>query len=133
MSFFHRLAPTRRTTSNRREDPTLTLHVPAYGALYLTRQIRPFGVQEDEGYHSEPYSLRGWVQVKVPADHGRCRCKSIKVAFKTICRLAMGPNRGWEEDVIFEREELLEDENGIWFEEGSTRWVLTWTQRMGAC
>jgi hypothetical protein len=47
------------------------------------------------------------------------------VAFKTICRLAMGPNRGWEEDIIFEREELLEDENGIWFEEGSTRWVLT--------
>lgn len=120
MSFLRALAPARRTTSYKREEPTLTLHVPAYGALYLTRSVQPFG-QQDPGYVSEPYSLKGWVQVKVPASHGRCRCKKITVGFRTVCRLAMGPNRGWEEDVIFEREEILVEENGIWFEEGSTR------------
>jgi hypothetical protein len=120
MSFLRILAPARRTTSYKREDPTLTLHVPAYDCLYLTRSVQPFG-QQDPGYVSEPYSLKGWVQVKVPASHGRCRCKSVKVGFRTVCRVAMGPSRGWEEDVIFEREENLVDENGIWFEEGSTR------------
>jgi hypothetical protein len=120
MSFFRALAPTLLTTPQKREEPTLTLHVPAYGALYLTRSTQPFG-QQDPGYVSEPYSLKGWVQVKVPSD--RCRCKSIKVGFRTVCRLAMGEARGWEEDVIFEREENLVDENGIWFEQGITRYV----------
>lgn len=119
MSFLRILQPS-RSHSYKREDPTLTLHVPAYGVLYLTRSIQPFG-QQDAGYHNEPFSLRGWVQVKIPASHGRCRCKSVKVGLRTVCRLAMGPNRGWEEDTIFEREESMVDENGIWFEEGSTK------------
>jgi hypothetical protein len=33
----------------------------------------------------------------------------------------MGPERGWERDVLFEKEEHLEDEQGIYLEEGSTR------------
>lgn len=123
MSFLRALAPAKRSTSYKREEPTLTLHVPAYGRLYLTRSPEPFGPQ-DAGYHDEPHSLKGWVQIKVPAEYGRCRCKSMKVGIRTICRLAMGPSRGWESDVIFEREENLEDENGIWFEEGSTRYVI---------
>jgi hypothetical protein len=33
----------------------------------------------------------------------------------------MGPERGWEEDVIFSREEVLADEAGVWIEEGATK------------
>ncbi|KAI9632648.1 uncharacterized protein MKK02DRAFT_40954 [Dioszegia hungarica] len=34
----------------------------------------------------------------------------------------MGPERGWEEDVIFPREEVLADEAGVWIEEGATEY-----------
>jgi hypothetical protein len=45
------------------------------------------------------------------------------VGLKTIARLAMGPERGWEEDVLFERESMHRsgNEEGIWLEEGITK------------
>lgn len=120
MSFLRMLSPSRHTNSTRREDPTVTLHLPAYGVLYLSRAAQPFG-QQDEGYGSEPFTLKGWVQVNIPTGSGKRKCRAITVGYRTVCRLAMGPERGWERDVIFEKEEHLEDEQGIILEEGSTR------------
>lgn len=120
MSFL-RLLPTLRSNSYRREDPTLSLHVDSYGALYLTRNVAPFGPHDLEaGYVNAPFSLKGQLRIKVPDGYGRCRCLSIKVGLRTVCRLDMGPERGWEEDVIFPREEVLADEAGVWIEEGAT-------------
>lgn len=51
----------------------------------------------------------------------RRRAHSISIGVQSVCRLHMGPQRGWEEDGIFERGvEILEgDEEGIWLEKGS--------------
>lgn len=42
------------------------------------------------------------IRVPAPASGARMRCRSIRVGMRTICRLDMGPVRGWEEDTIFE-------------------------------
>lgn len=120
MSFFRLFAPRQRAPGPTREDPTLSLNAEAFGCLFLTKINQPFGPQ-DPGYVTEPYTLQGWLQVSTPPGRGRCRCKSIKVGVRAVCRLAMGPWRGWEEDIVLNKEEKLEEVDGIWFEEGSTR------------
>jgi len=107
-------------------SPTLTLHVPAYGVLYLTRpppdSSSTYDPEAESDRPSTSNTLRGELEINVPRN-GRRRCKSIKVGIQTICRLAMGPERGWEEDVIFERESSHRsgNEEGIWLEEGVTK------------
>ena len=120
MSFFRLLAPRQHAPAAPQEKPTLSLNAEAFGCLFLTKINHPFGPQ-DPGYVTEPYNLQGWLQVSIPPGRGRCRCKSIKVGVRAVCRLAMGPWRGWEEDIVLNKEEMLEEVDGIWFEEGSTR------------
>lgn len=45
------------------------------------------------------------------------------MGYKTVSRLAMGVERGWEEDCIFERdsEHRGGSSEGIWLEEGITK------------
>lgn len=126
MSVLRLLTPSFGSTSH--HAPTLTLHVPAYGVMYLQRPRTELEALDnlpgvsDSGISN---TLRGELEVNVPRE-GRRRCKSIKVGIKTVVRLAMGPSRGWEEDVIFERESEHRASNseGIWLEEGVTKWVL---------
>lgn len=105
--------------------PTLTLHVPAYGVLYLQRpktELEALDNIAGDGDTRASNTLRGELEINVPRE-GRRRCKSIKVGIKTIVRLAMGPARGWEEDVIFERdsEHRAANSEGLWLEEGVTK------------
>jgi hypothetical protein len=107
MSVLRLLTPSFITTS---PTPTLTLHVPAYGVLYLTRFAPEWSSN----------TLRGELEINVPAG-ARRRCRSIKVGLKTCCRLLVGEK--WEEDVIFERdsEHRAGNGEGIWLEEGVTK------------
>lgn len=149
-------------------EPTLTLHVPAYGVLYLPRPslnternndlADPEATSEagpsqsdgvDSTYLSHPNELRGELEINIPplqpqsrrgsgsvvthpqhqgqgqgqSRRGGKRCKAIRVGWRTVVRLAMGPERGWEEDVIFERDlgNVAGSSEGIWLEEGITR------------
>jgi hypothetical protein len=98
--------------------PTLTLHVPAYGVLYLTRPSQSTSTSWAESSTSN--TLRGELEINVPSGN-RKRCRSIKVGLKTVCRLLIGER--WEEDVIFERDSVHQAGNGegIWLEEGVTK------------
>ena len=108
--------------------PTLTLHVPAYGVLYLQKPRTELESLDNDPSNDPRTSntLRGELEINVPKE-GRRRCKSIKVGIKTVVRLAMGPARGWEEDVYFERdsEHRAATSEGIWLEEGVTKYVHT--------
>lgn len=123
MSVLRLLTPSFGNSSH--HAPTLTLHVPAYGVMYLQRPRTELDALDGPGDGSQMMSntLRGELEINVPRGEGRRRCKSIKVGIKTIVRLAMGPARGWEEDVIFERESEHRAANaeGIWLEEGITK------------
>jgi hypothetical protein len=108
--------------------PTLTLHVPAYGVLYLQKPRTELEALDNDPAADDAHvsnTLRGELEINVPKE-GRKRCRSIKVGIQTVVRLAMGPTRGWEEDVIFERESehRAATSEGIWLEEGVTKYVL---------
>jgi hypothetical protein len=77
---------------------------------------------EEERDTRSSNTLRGELEINVPPG-ARRRCRSIKVGYKTVARLAMGVERGWEEDCIFERnsEHRSANSEGIWLEEGVTK------------
>jgi hypothetical protein len=54
----------------------------------------------------DDHLFRGALELIVPPGKGM-RCKAIRTVFRTTTRLFMGPGRGWEEDVIFERKTEL--------------------------
>lgn len=53
----------------------------------------------------------------------RRRVQAISVGIQSVAKLNMGPNRGWEDDGIFERGvEVVGgglDGEGLWLEKGS--------------
>jgi hypothetical protein len=100
--------------------PTLTLHVPAYGVLYLTRPPPASSNSNSWTETSTSNTLRGELEINVPSGSRR-RCRSIKVGLKTVSRLLIGDR--WEEDIIFERDSAHQAGNGegIWLEEGVTK------------
>lgn len=114
MSVLRLLTPSFIATS---PTPTLTLHVPAYGVLYLNR---PSQSTSSWAESSTSNTLRGELEINVPSGN-RKRCRSIKVGLKTVCRLLIGDK--WEEDIIFERDSVHQagSGEGIWLEEGVTK------------
>jgi hypothetical protein len=65
--------------------------------------------------------LSGDIEIDVPEGSGRLRCNAITVALKSVSRLNLGPMRGWEDDVLFERK--VEIRGRIVLEEGKQRCV----------
>jgi hypothetical protein len=126
MSFLRLLSPrpTESSSSRTAASPiTLALHVPSYGAIYLSSNPDPLHERSAPGDASAPADdvpLRGELEVVVPDKLGRRRCKAITVGMKTVSRLDLGPGRMGEEDTIFERkvEIIAGDADGIWLEPG---------------
>ncbi|TXT16037.1 hypothetical protein VHUM_00540 [Vanrija humicola] len=54
---------------------------------------------------------------------GPRRCRAIRVTLKSVCKLNMGPDRGWEEDVLFERQ--VEVKGAIILHEGVQRFKFS--------
>lgn len=77
--------------------PALEIHVPSYGILYLS--LVPESSELDNNLRPTR-ELRGEVEIRLPPHLGARRCKRLRVGFRSVCRLAMGERRGWEEDVI---------------------------------
>ncbi|ORY26977.1 hypothetical protein BCR39DRAFT_539659 [Naematelia encephala] len=120
MSVFRFLSPTRSvgsgssSPSRRRDEIRVRLHVPSYGTVFMPYPaISPGEPRTD-------HEFRGDLEVEVPRGWGRVKCRAIRVGLKTISILDMGPNRGIEEDTIFERKAEIRGGtvDGIMLEEG---------------
>ncbi|EIW67274.1 hypothetical protein TREMEDRAFT_69764 [Tremella mesenterica DSM 1558] len=100
---------------------SLRIHVPAWGVVFV-RPPRQLELHPSETNVREPPTedtvLTGTLEVIMKE---RRRCQTISVGVQSVCRLHMGPKRGWEEDGIFERgvEVLGGNSEGIWLEKGS--------------
>jgi hypothetical protein len=95
-------SPSRRT---KEDDIRLTLRVEGmepYGTVFMPPPDDPLWSVAISDRPRDDHLLRGGLDVYIPPG-GRRRCKSIRVGLRTTARLNMGPSRGWEEDVIFER------------------------------
>jgi hypothetical protein len=121
MSFLRVLSPRPAKVSSRSSPITLALHVPSYGAIRLNGNSDPFSELDPNDPHApRDVPLTGELEVNVPEDLGRQRCKAIRVGVRTVVRLDMGPRRKGEEDTIFERkvEIIAGNAEGIWLESG---------------
>lgn len=63
--------------------------------------------------------LSGEIEIAIRRGNGPVRCKAIRATVRSLCRLYMGEQRGWEEDVLFERS--VEMTGAIILEEGLQR------------
>lgn len=110
-----------RTASPSRRGPRIYINVPSYGGVFMTRVA-----QDSEGSDATQRDvdhagreLSGEIEIDLPRGTGRRRCRAVRVRLRNVSRLYMGPERGWEEDVLFER--TLEVKGAIILEEGVSR------------
>jgi hypothetical protein len=113
-------SPTRRA---KEDDVRLALRVEGYGTVFIPPPDDPLWPAAISDRPRDDHLLRGELDAYIPPG-GRRRCKAIRVGVQTLARLNMGPTRGWEEDVIFERkcEMLSGTSEGLWLEEGIQRY-----------
>jgi hypothetical protein len=107
----------------------IQINVPSYGGVFMTKRrvdadveaanIDDTGVDPDGPVMYIERELRGELEIDVPKGMGQKRCRAIRLTLRNICRLNMGPVRGWEEDVLFER--TIEVKGAIILEEGVQR------------
>lgn len=115
-----------RTSSPSRSSKRvrIQINVPSYGGVFMTC-YHPDVPAALGGSTEIPDNLerdlRGELEIDVPKGMGRKRCRAIRLTLRNICRLNMGPGRGWEEDVLFQR--TIEVKGAIILEEGVQRWV----------
>lgn len=100
----------------------IQLNVPNYGGVFMTRQRHD--VQDGPNGELNPpdfmeQELSGELEIEVPKGMGRKRCRAIRLTLRNVCRLNMGPIRGWEEDDLFQR--TIEVKGAIILEEGVQR------------
>jgi hypothetical protein len=143
MSVLRFLSPARRSASpspssssspTQSQTPTLAIHVPSYGSIFMD----PMSSHDtDISTASTPSrsrrmdnEARGEIEITLPRGYGRKRVKGVRVWWKTVVDLYMGEERGWEDDVLFEREVVLGGEGGIVLEEGVQRYVWVTTLNM---
>jgi hypothetical protein len=104
------------------DDVRLSLRVEGYGSVFMTPPDDPLWPAAVSDRPRDDHLLHGELDVHIPAG-GKRRCKAIRVGLRTKARLNMGPTRGWEEDVIFERkcEVFGGNSDGLWLDEGLQR------------
>jgi hypothetical protein len=113
-------SPTRQA---KLDDFRLALRVEGYGAVFIPPPDDPLWPAAVRDQPRDDHLIRGVLDVFIPPG-GKRRCKTIRVGLKTLARLNMGPTRGWEEDVIFERkcEMLSGTSEGLCLGEGIERY-----------
>ena len=95
MSMFRMLSPSRASRSTKSDSVTVDIRVPSYGSVFMPFPD-PLGNTETPRVDKE---LSGDLEIFVPKDLGRIKCKAIRVGVRTTCRLDMGRG-GPEEDVL---------------------------------
>jgi hypothetical protein len=116
MSVLRLLSPSRTASSSRLSPavPTLNLHVPQYGAIFMTRA--------ENVNEPDDFLFRGELDITLPLG-GRKKVSSISVTLRTVVKLDIGPLRRGEEDVLFERKVDISGDQ--WLEEGIQRFEFT--------
>ncbi|BEI98873.1 hypothetical protein CcaverHIS631_0311720 [Cutaneotrichosporon cavernicola] len=115
-----------RTSSPSRRGPRIYINVPSYGGVFMTRPAPDAdhgSVSTLADIDTRGRELHGEVEIDLPRGTGRRRCRAVRVTLRNVSRLHMGDERGWEEDVLFER--TLEVKGAIILEEGVTRFSFT--------
>ncbi|ORX35175.1 hypothetical protein BD324DRAFT_657582 [Kockovaella imperatae] len=145
-------AASRSSRSRGPLQPRLEINLPSYGSLFMPQADRledneqRTNRSESSGQYWREIENRGELVVEIPVGMGRRRVKSIRVGLQTVLELNMGPERGIERDVIFERrveigpggrstgrgvlnkvgrQPLESDSEGLILEEGIQRFVFT--------
>lgn len=119
----------RGSTPDPTDDLQLLLHVPSYGGVWMNRPNDPLSALDLNGgdpsaNSDEPRNdvpLSGELEVVLPPEAGRRKCKGLKVGVKVVVRLDIGPGRMGEEDTIFDRSVDIHEDGGVWLEPGSQR------------
>lgn len=96
------------------------IRMPTHGMVFMKPPDDPLWPHaRSPDLPREDEVISGVLEIRVPLG-GRRRCRSIRVGWRTKCKLDMGAGRGWEEDTIFERkaEILGGNSEGIVLEEG---------------
>lgn len=128
--FFSSSGSRTASPSFKSKNVRLTINIPSYGCVFMNCDPGGSGVLPNDAYMVPPgdpdytigRDLSGELEVEVPRGMGPRRCRAIRVTLKSVCKLNMGPERGWEEDVLFERQ--VEVKGAIILHEGVQRWVL---------
>lgn len=90
--------------------PVLDLEVPLCGLVFMNApEDARMHAQQHGGPALYDHLLHGVLQIALPPGT-RSRCRSVKVGFRVIVILDMGPDRLREEDVIFERKVVIQPE-----------------------
>jgi hypothetical protein len=131
MSFVRLLSPARKPSGSSSPSvspagqafkPTLSLHVPGYGAILATRsEPNPLDPPAD----TEPkydLDLRGELEIRMPPFSGRMRCKSIRVGLRTRLKIDIKGRKKEEFELLDRRVEIIGgSSDGVWLDEGAQR------------
>ena len=133
MSFVRLLSPARgprsipsspiassSSPSARAYKPTLSLHVPGYGAcLAVAVETGPDDPSQEPQYET---ALTGELEIRMPSGSGRMKCKSIRVGVRTTLRLDLKGKKREEHELFHTRVEIIgSTSDGVWLAEGSQR------------
>lgn len=103
---------------------SIRLNVPAHGGVFMTSHQNtdstdPASTSQQAEFVDREVS--GEIEIEVQQGTGPFKCRAIRTTLLSICRLYMGEARGWEEDVLFERN--VELKGALVLEEGVQRLV----------
>ena len=114
--------PSSPSSTPRVYKPTLSLHVPGYGAILATLQ-EPNAL--DTSSDLEPrydLDIKGELEVRMPSGSGRMRCKSIRVGLRSRLKIAVKGKKKEEHELSDCKVEIIGGSSkGVWLEEGSQR------------
>lgn len=110
--------------SSKKGPVSIQLNIPAYGGVFMTSHQSLTSDSTDPASTSQQAQfvdreLSGEIEIAIRRGNGPVRCKAIRATVRSLCRLYMGEQRGWEEDVLFERS--VEMTGAIILEEGLQR------------
>jgi hypothetical protein len=110
------------SSSSSSKIPTVSIHVPAFGGIFLDAPTESGG-PDDYVAPDREYRMIGEIEVEIPLGFGRKRCRGVKVGYRSTINLDLGPGRMGEEDILFDRrgEVLGGSMEGLWLEEGSQK------------
>lgn len=110
------------SSSSSSKTPVVSIHVPAFGGVFLDAPTESGGPDEYI-IPGREYRMTGEVEVEIPIGFGRKRCRAVRVGFRTTISLDLGPGRMGEEDVLydFKGDVLGGAAEGLWLEEGSQK------------
>ena len=104
-------------TSSTAAEPSMILHIPARGKVFVHTPRDPVSVQEDPPAVID--QIVGQVEVRLPRGSGRRKCKGIRLVWRTWCSFDVQDGNGQRDYMI--DEEVIEHLGERIINEGSWR------------